>query len=462
MDGLTAADAATARRTVTRKIALRITPFVFLMYLVNYIDRTALGFAGANGMNEDLALTATMFGFASGIFFIGYILLEVPSNLVMQKIGAKVWLSRIAVSWGIVASLTAFVPSFEWLLVARFFLGVAEAGFAPAIFLYLTYWFPSGERAKAFSIFLLGIPISSVITAPLASWLISIGDGMSGVDGWRFMLFVTGVPAIVIGVIAYFYLTNRPQDAKWLTPIERDLVVSDIERDLDPAARQHASALSALRSPKVWALGIAYMGIVYGLYAIGFFAPSMVAGFREQFGTSFSTLQNGFILAVPYAFAAVGMVLWARHSSRTGDVGWHVLGSASLGALGILIAAYLNNPWYIMIGVTLCATGVISSMPVMMSLPARLLAGTSAAAGLALVNTIGNIGGFAGPFFTGWLKDLAGGDARVPFTLVAVILVCSGVIAILTERHSRKISQQLAGGVEDSGQRQAATAGDHA
>lgn len=451
MDGPTDADVAAVRRSAARKIALRITPFVFLMYLVNYIDRTALGFAGANGMNTDLALTATMFGFASGIFFIGYILLEVPSNLIMQKVGAKIWLSRIAVSWGIVASLTAFVPSFEWLLVARFFLGVAEAGFAPAIFLYLTFWFSNQERAKAFSIFLLGIPISSVITAPLASWLISVGDGLQGIDGWRFMLFVTGIPAILIGVIAYFYLTNRPEDAKWLTARERQIIASDIEADLDPSAREHTSALSALRSPKVWALGIAYMGIVYGLYAIGFFAPGVVAGFAEEFGTTFTTLQNGFILAVPYAFAAVGMVLWARHSSRTGDVGWHVLGSASLGAVGILISAYLNNPWYIMIGVTLCATGVISSMPVMMSLPARLLAGTSAAAGLALVNTIGNIGGFAGPFFTGWLKDLAGGNAQVPFTLVAVILVSSGVIAILAERHSRRPNQGRTSTVDDGG-----------
>lgn len=178
MDELT--QDASLRRSATRKIALRITPFVFLMYLINYVDRTAIGIAAPNGMNDDLQLTATMFGFASGIFFIGYILLEVPSNLIMQKVGARIWLSRIAVSWGVIAALTAFVPSYEWLLVARFLLGVAEAGFAPAIFLYLTYWFSNADRAKAFSIFLLGIPVSSVITGPTASWLISVGGGSLG------------------------------------------------------------------------------------------------------------------------------------------------------------------------------------------------------------------------------------------------------------------------------------------
>lgn len=431
------------RRRAARKIALRITPFVFLMYLVNYVDRTALGFAGPNGMNEELQMTATMFGFASGIFFIGYILLEVPSNMIMQKVGAKIWLSRIAVSWGIVAAVTAFVPSFELLLVARFLLGVAEAGFAPAIFLYLTYWFPNRERAKAFSIFLLGIPISAVITAPLASWLIELGDVWFDGGGWRFMLLVTGVPAILVGVVAFFYLTDRPVDARWLTEGERRAVAVDIDAEIDPLARAHASAFSAFRSGRVWVLGFAYMGIVYALYAVGFFAPTMVAGFAEQFGTDFTTLQNGLLLAIPYAVAAVGMLLWARHSSRTGDIGWHVLLSALLGAGGIIIAVYINNPWFILIGVALCATGIISSMPVIMALPARILTGTAAAAGLALVNTIGNVGGFVGPFFTGWLRDLSGGD-RVPFTVMALVLVGSGVIAVLAQRSSRKASAAAA------------------
>lgn len=435
------------RKATIRKITWRLMPFIFLMYLVNYIDRTALGFANANGMSEELQLTATMFGFASGIFFIGYIMLEIPSNIIMAKVGANVWLCRIAVSWGVIASLTAFAPTYEILLVARFLLGVAEAGFAPAIFLYLTYWFSNRERAKAFSLFLLGIPISSVITAPLASWLIVAGDGLWGLSGWRFMILVTGIPAIIVGIIAFFYLTNKPADAKWLTPAQRAFVEDEIARETRPEAHELSTVMRALRSPKVWMLGLAYMGIVYALYAIGFFAPGVVAGFAEQFGTDFTTLQNGLILAIPYAIAAAGMVFWARRSARTQEVGRHVLVSTSLGAVGILIAAYVNNPWMILVGVALCATGIISSMPVIFTLPAKLLTGAGAAAGLALVNSIGNFGGFAGPFFTGWLRDISGG-MYVPFTLMAAILVLTGVLALSVqlrmERADRKLQAESA------------------
>ena len=419
-----------------RRVIWRILPFVFLMYLVNYVDRTALAFAAPNGMNEDLQLTATMFGFAAGIFFIGYILLEVPSNLLMQKYGARKWIARIMVSWGIIAALTAFVQNYELLLLARFLLGVAEAGFAPAIFLYLTFWFSNRNRVKAFSIFLLGIPMSSVITAPLATWLIGVGNATFGLEGWRFMIFTTGVPAIIIGVIAFFYLTDRPEQAKWLTPEQKDFLHNEIEAETDTSARHDTSIKAALRNPKVWALAIAYMGIVYGLYGIGFFVPSIVDGFSKQFGTTFSPFQTSLLIAIPYAVAATCMVFWARHSAHTGDIGWHVLTTTTLGAIGILISAYVNNPFMIMVGVTLCALGVISSMPVLWGLPARILSGVGAAAGLAVVNTIGNFGGFAGPYLTGWLTD-ASGSYKLPFTLLAIFLILSGVISVLVQRSNR-------------------------
>lgn len=425
------------RKATLRKITLRLMPFIFLMYLVNYVDRTALGFANANGMSDELQLTATMFGFASGIFFIGYIMLEIPSNVMMSKVGANIWLSRIAISWGILAAATAFVPSFEWLLAARFFLGVAEAGFAPAIFLYLTYWFSNRERGKAFSLFLLGIPISSVITAPLASWLIVVGDGFWGLSGWRFMLLVTGIPAVLVGIAAFFYLTNRPAEARWLTPAERAFVEDEIRQETRPEAHQLSTVWLALRSPKVWTLGVAYMGIVYALYAVGFFAPGVVAAFAQEYQTTFTTLQNGLILAIPYAIAAFGMVFWARRSAKKQEVGRHVLVSTIVGAIGILIAAYVNNPWMVMVGVALCATGIISSMPVIFTLPAKLLSGAGAAAGLALVNSIGNVGGFAGPFFTGWLKDLSGG-VQLPFTVMACVLVVTGIVALSVQIRTEK------------------------
>jgi MFS family permease len=435
--------AESARRSALRKVNTRLMPFIFLLYLANYVDRTALGIAAPNGMNADLQMTATLFGLASGVFFIGYILLEVPSVMAAQKSGARIWIARIAVSWGVVASLTAFVPSYEWLIAARFVLGVAEAGFAPTVLLYLTIWFSNRERPKAFAIYLLGIPISSVIAGPLASWLINAGDGVFGLSGWRFMTLMTGLPAIVLGIAALFYLTDRPSQATWLTEAEKEALIQDLDDNTPAEARgHHGGVLSSLRSGRVWIMGIAYLGVVYSLYTIGFFLPSVVKGFAERFGTDFSVVENGFIVAIPYVFAAIALVLWPRHASKSGDIGWHVLISSIVGALGIIIAAFGGNPWIVMVGVTLCAVGVISAMPLVYSLPARILSSLAVGAGLALVNTVGNVGGFAGPFVTGWLRDLFGNN-QVPFIVVALLLLTSGVISVLVQTRTRSINRAV-------------------
>lgn len=432
-----------ARRSALRKVNTRLMPFIFLLYLVNYIDRTALGIAAPNGMNDELQMTATLFGLASGIFFVGYILLEVPSAMAAQKSGARIWIARIAVTWGIVASLTAFVPSYEWLIFARFMLGVAEAGFAPTVLLYLTIWFSNRERPKAFAIYLLGIPISSVVAGPLASWLINAGDGVFGLTGWRFMILMTGIPAVILGIVALFYLTDRPSQAAWLTDAEKAALTRDLEDNTAAEARGHGDGiLSSLKSGRVWVMGLAYLCVVYSLYTIGFFLPSVVDGFAERFGTDFSVLENGFIIAVPYAFAAVALLLWPRHATRSGDIGWHVLISALVGATGIVVAAFGSDPWIVMLGVTLCAVGVISAMPLVYSLPARILSSVAVGAGLALVNTIGNVGGFAGPFVTGWLRDLFGSD-EVPFVVVALLLVTAGVISVVVQSRTRSINQAM-------------------
>ncbi|MGV9798526.1 MFS transporter [Mycobacterium sp. NPDC003449] len=434
-----------ARRSALRKVNARLMPFIFLLYLVNYIDRTALGIAEPNGMSDELHMTATLFGLASGIFFVGYILLEVPSAIAAQKTGARVWIARIAVSWGVVASLTAFVPSYEWLIGARFLLGVAEAGFAPTVLLYLTIWFSNRERPKAFSVYLLGIPISSVIAAPLASWLIDAGDGVFGLSGWRFMTLMTGLPAIALGIAAYFWLTDRPSEAGWLTDAEKNALIRDQDEHTPAEARGHSGGmLASLRSGRVWIMGIAYLGVVYSLYTIGFFLPSVVAGFAERFGTDFSVIENGFIIAIPYVFAAIALLLWPRHASRSGDIGWHVFISTAVGALGIVIAAFAADPWIVMVGVTFCAVGVISAMPLVYSLPARILSSVAVGAGLALVNTIGNVGGFAGPFVTGWLRDLFGNDQGA-FSVVALLLLTSGVISVVVQSRTRSINRTIQG-----------------
>lgn len=431
------------RRRVVSKVSLRIMPIIFLLYLVNYLDRTALGIASTNGMSKELSLTATMFGLASGVFFIGYILLEVPSSVTAQRIGARVWISRIAISWGIVASLTAFVPNFEWLVGARFLLGVAEAGFAPTVLLYLTIWYSNRERTKAFSLYLLGIPMSSVIAGPLATWLTQVGDGVFGLTGWRFMTLMSGLPAILLGIVVLFVLVDRPKDAKWLSDDERRILEQDIEDSTPAEARAHKGGmLSALKSGRTWILGLAYFGVVYGLYAIGFFMPSVIAAFKALNGDQIAPMQQGFLIAIPYVFATLALIFWPRHATKTGDIGWHVLIGTIVGGLGIVIAAFSTNPVLIMVGVTLCAVGVISSMPLVYGLTARLLPAVTVGAGLALVNTIGNVGGFAGPFVTGWLKDLTGSSAA-PFVVIAVILVSSGVISVLVQRESRRRNAAL-------------------
>lgn len=432
-----------ARRSALRKVNFRLMPFIFMLYLVNYVDRTALGIAAPNGMSDELQMTATLFGLASGIFFVGYILLEVPSAMAAQRTGARVWIARIAVTWGVVASLTAFVPNYQWLIVARFLLGVAEAGFAPTVLLYLTIWFSNRERPKAFSVYLLGIPISSVVAGPVASWLINVGDGVFGLSGWRFMTLMTGVPAIVLGVAALFWLTDRPSQAAWLTDAEKEALIADQDEHTPAEARGHGDGmLSSLRSGRVWIMGLAYLGVVYSLYTIGFFLPSVVSGFAERFGTDFTVLENGFIIAVPYVFAAAALMLWPRHASRSGDIGWHVLISTVVGALGIVIAAFAGDPWIVMLGVTLCAVGVISAMPLVYSLPARILSSVAVGAGLALVNTIGNVGGFAGPFVTGWLRDLFGNDQGA-FAVVALLLLASGVISVAVQSRTQSINTAL-------------------
>jgi MFS family permease len=416
----------------TRKIYKRILPLAFLMFLVNYADRTALSFAAPAGMTADLSLSATMLGFAAGIFFISYVLLEVPSNLMLQRVGARKWLGRIMITWGIVTSLTAFVQNYEQLLLARFLLGAAEAGFGPGIILYLTFWFSNKDRVKAFSLFLVGGPVSTVLIAPFAAWLISVGDGIAGVEGWRLMLFVVGVPALIVGIAAFWLLTDRPSKAKWLTDSEKADVLAEIEMTTDIVASRTSTAKSALRNPLLWLTVVAYFGLNYAIYGVSFFLPTIVA----TLSTNTTAMQNSLIIAIPYAVTAVAMVLWARHSSKSGDIGRHVLTSTFTGAAGILLASMISNPLLMLVGFSLCAAGAWASAPVLWGLPAKLLVGTGAAVGLALYNSVGLLGGFVGPYVTGWLRDSTG-DYRAAFFAMAGVLVLGGLIAVFVDRRHR-------------------------
>jgi MFS family permease len=420
-----------------RKVTIRLVPFLGLLYFVNYLDRVNIGFAGPSGMKADLGLSETAFGFASGIFFIGYLILEVPSNLALHRFGARRWIARIMASWGIVATAMAFVPNEIMLYVLRFALGVAEAGFFPGILLYLTYWFPQQHRAKIVALFMTAVPISTALGSTVSSLIIQYGHGVFGLSGWRFMFLVEGVPALALTVITWFFLTDRPGQARWLSEPERDWLTAELAAERAAVEQaEHWTVRKALTHPRVLGLAFIYGGIVYGLYALGFFLPTIISGFQQQYGTHFSIVQRGLINAVPYVIGAVVMVLWSRHGDRTGERSWHVALPALVGGLAIPVALYLGNPFAAMTAVTVCAVGVLAALPTFWALPSTFLSGAAAAGGIALINSVGNISGFVAPYVTGALKDWTG-TQRAGLWVVGLCMVGAAVGVLLLRNRTR-------------------------
>lgn len=428
MPVLDGGETATQARTV-RKVAVRLIPFLMLLYFVNYLDRTNLGIAKED-ISAHLQLSATMFGLASGIFFIGYVLVEVPSNLALVRFGARRWLARIAVSWGIVAMAIAFAPNAATLLVLRFLLGVAEAGLFPGVIYYLSRWFPRDYRARIVALFMVAVPVSSAIGTPIGAWLIHAGEGVFGLAGWQFMMICVGAPAVVLGVICWFYLTDSPSHARWLQPDERRWLVEVLDAEQRHIAGTFDFPLRrALTSGRIWALAQIYFGVVYGLYALAFFLPSIISGFKEMFGVGFSIVEVGLITSIPYTFAAIAMYLWSRHADRAGEHVWHVAVPCLVGGLAIPVALYLDSPVLVMIPVVITAMAVFSAIPSFWALPSRFLTGTAAAAAIALINSVGNLGGFVGPFVTGALRESTGTD-RAGMWAVGAMMMVSAVLVI--------------------------------
>ncbi|MCO7196191.1 MFS transporter [Pseudonocardia sp. McavD-2-B] len=424
----------TAVRTATK----RLIPLLALAYLLNYIDRVNVGFASLT-MNADLGLSAAAYGLGAGLFFIGYFFFEVPSNVILHRVGARIWIARIMVTWGIVASSTAFIQGEIGFYVVRVLLGIAEAGFFPGIILYLTYWFPRVERARIVALFFLAVPLSSVVGGPLSTWLISVGDGALGFDaGWRFMFFVEGIPAVLLGIAVLWLLPDRPTRARWLPADQAVALEERIAAEDAAAAGQDRGVAAALRDGRVVALSVVYFGIVFGLYVLAFFLPQIVAGFEQQFGADYSLVEVGLITAVPYAIASVTMVLWARHSDRSGERGLHVAVPAVVGAVAIAGALYMDSPLLVMVCVTVCAIGVFAAIPPFWALPNAFLTGAGAAAGIGLINSFGNLSGFAGPFVAGWLKDLTG-DSRAGMWVVAVMMLMSAAIVLGFRRTAQRV-----------------------
>jgi len=412
-----------------RRVTLRLVPILMALYFVNYLDRTNLGIAKAE-ISSDLQLSATLFGLASGIFFIGYVLVEVPSNLALVRFGARRWLARIAVSWGIVAVAIAFSPNAHVLLALRFLLGVTEAGLFPGIVFYLSQWFPTAYRARVIGVFMLAVPLASAIGTPLAAWLIQTGHGVFGLAGWRFMMICVGLPAVILGVICWFYLTNRPTDAHWLDDDQRTWLAATLAaEEQSVTSSYHFPLRRTLTSPRVWALAVVYFAVAYGLYALAFFLPAIVTGFKKTFGMQLSLIQVGLITAIPYVFGAAAMFLWSRHADRTREHVWHVAIPLFVGGLAIPVALYLHHPIAVMALVVIAAMGIYAVLPVFWALPSRFLAGMAAAGGIGLINSVGNLGGFAAPYATGALADLTGTN-KAGMWAVGMIMMLGGALVV--------------------------------
>lgn len=433
---MTALNSQAIEKSAIRKVSLRLVPFVALMFFINFLDRTAISFAGPNGMTQDLGLTAVQFGLASGVFFIGYILLEVPSNLALHRFGARKWLARIMVSWGIVSLLFTWVSSVEGLYTLRMLLGIAEAGFFPGAILFLSMWVPAKHRSKVLSLFYLAQPLTVVLGAPLAAALIE-QHGLFGLSGWRVMFLGVSLPAIVIGIVAWFYLVDSPREAKWLNKEEKAWLTTALEKEQrEKGTTAHASLRSVMTNGRVWLLCLIYFGFIYGLYALAFFLPTIIAGFQQQFGTSFNVIEKGLITGAPYLVAVVVMFFWSRDASRRGCKTWHIALPALTGAVSVPLALYMESPLATMLVISVTASSIFAALPNFWTLPTQFLTGASAAAAIALINTLGNVAGFSAGYLTGMLHDATGGYTVSMMVVGGFMLLSALLMLLLNARRS--------------------------
>jgi MFS transporter, ACS family, tartrate transporter len=420
-----------------RKVTLRIVPFVMLLYFIAFIDRVNIGFAALT-MNKDLGFSPTVFGFGAGIFFLGYFLFEVPSNLVLDKVGARIWIARVMITWGLISGAMAFVQGPKSFYALRFLLGAAEAGFFPGIILYLSYWFPARQRAAVTAIFMAAAPLSTVLGSPVSGALLEM-HGLMGLSGWQWMFIIEAVPALILGVMVLFYMTDRPEKAKWLRDDERNWLVATMNAEAaKKAATASHSVWRGLADPRVIALSLVYFGTSAGLYTLGIWAPQII----KEFGLS--SLQVGFLNALPGIVAIVAMVLWARHSDRSGERTWHVVGACLLASLGLVLAGFAGSVLAVLLALTLVNVGISSAKPPLWSMPTLFLSGSAAAAGIATINSIGNLGGFVGPAMIGWIKDITGSFQGGLF-FVAGLLVLSAILTLVLARSQRTSDVAAAG-----------------
>ena len=410
-------------KSAMRKIYWRLLPFAIFTYFLAYIDRINVSFAALT-MRGDLNITAAQYGFALGTFYWGYFIFEVPSNIVLEKVGARLWIARIMITWGILAGLTATVAGPTSFGFVRFFLGVAEAGFFPGIILYFTYWFPTYHHARICSGFLIGLPVAVALGAPVSTALLGL-NGMFGLRGWQIMYLAEGIPTVLIGFVTLFVLTDRPAQAKFLTAEEKSWLTAKLqsERAAKEAVRKFSFA-EGFFNPKVLLLALNYFGIVVASLGILFFVPQMI----KAIGVT-SNMTVGWLTMIPYAFGLLGLVSWGLVSDRMNERRWNLLGACVVSAIGLVIAGMTIGSWWALVGLSIATFGFYGSKGPFWSMPPMFMTGTAAAASIAWINSIGNLGGFFGPWYVGVIKDwtnsYAGGVYGLAFLCVISALVCA-------------------------------------
>ena len=418
-------------KNTLKMVTWRLVPFMTLLYFVNYLDRVNVGFAALT-MNADLGFSATVYGFGAGIFFVGYVLFEVPSNIVLHKVGARLWIARIMLTWGLLSGAMAFVTGPTSFYVVRFLLGLAEAGFVPGMILYLTYWFPATARVKVTGLFMVAIPLSAIIGAPISSALLALD--WHGLKGWQWMFILEAVPAVVLSVLVFFYLTDRPRDARWLSADQKAWLARtmDEERATIKADHGRETLRHALFDPRVIGFGLVYFSVCTGSYALGFWLPQIVKGFG-----SLSNIQVGLITSLVNIFGALAMIYWAyRSDARKERIGHFVCAVLVAAAAFATFALVQATPLYAIVALPFAAMGIFAALPPFWALPTSFLSGMGAAGGIALIISLGNIAGYACPFAIGYLKDATGGFSASLLGISALLVFGAVLAAILVRSAS--------------------------
>jgi ACS family tartrate transporter-like MFS transporter len=413
-----------------RKITRRLMPFLFLLYVTAYVDRVNVSFAGLD-MTRELGFSNEVFGFGSGIFFFGYCLLEIPGAMLAEAWSARKWIAGIMIGWGLLAGLTGLIHSATEFSIIRFLLGTAEGGFFPAVVVYLTHWYRDEDRGKAVAMFMAAIPISNALGAPVSGLLMRLH--WLGLSGWRWLLILEGIPALLAGVATLFYLPDWPRDARFLAPEERDWITGELTRELNQkqqSGQPHMSILAGLRQPVVLALALAYFLLNTSNYGLNIWLPKIV-----QQLSGFSTFQLSLIVAIPYAVAVPAMLLNGWHSDQTGERRWHTALAATLAGAGLALSQWAGaSPAFAIAMFTLAAMGIMSFYPPFWPLPTRLLSKHTAAASFGFINFIGNLGGFTGPYSVGFLTDRTGAYSAGVFFMVATAVLAGGVVLVVGRR----------------------------